>query len=604
MEATQTNMSSGCSNHAVSIDRCNQLAETSAYRGLIGAHPETKRRGSPSNNRFKGTVKLPDSAYHPQIPAPASPKGVSNCYVFKSRLQEYAQKVELPTPTYETIKEGPSHAPSFRSTVIVGGSRYDSLLGFYNRKAAEQSAAEVALMDLSASGDKKESISVPVHETGLCKNVLQEYAQKMNYAIPTYTCKKEGATGRSNLFSCTVDIGGIQYIGTAATSKKEAEIKAARTALLAIHSSRSVEGEFGGKNNYTVVPLKRKVPETSFPQEETPKPKKSKKNRYRNKRLKKTQPGSSDNQIQAQAENMAISVNNTTGFPTGDQNVQVAGDGQIGHCLESSAQVNGATNVVAHIGEPSEGEGDGTVQQEGDMNTGSGDTVVSLTDANSNNGPTNMTPMEASTMKFMNHEKVGNDDHDVDSITPLINTQAYQQVVLLRSDSRTEPGELGDGPTDAKALYLGVDPLEHLVAANASSLREESNTGISDAVRLDSRIEPGGLGDGPTAAKAVLPGVDPAEHVVATNASPLREESNTGISDAVRSDSTTEPGDSGDGPTDAKPLSPGVGRVDHVVAANASLLREETKVDEISAVDTVISCSDQTVNDADSNAQE
>ena len=63
---------------------------------------------------------------------------------------------------YETIKEGPSHEPSFRSTVVVGGARYDSLLGFFNRKAAEQSAAEVALMELSKSGEKKDSISVPV----------------------------------------------------------------------------------------------------------------------------------------------------------------------------------------------------------------------------------------------------------------------------------------------------------------------------------------------------------------------------------------------------------------------------------------------------------
>lgn len=88
--------------------------------------------------------------------------GVSNCYVFKSRLQEYAQKVGLATPVYETIKEGPSHEPSFRSAVMVGGARYESLSGFFNRKAAEQSAAEVALMELSKSGDKNDSIAVPV----------------------------------------------------------------------------------------------------------------------------------------------------------------------------------------------------------------------------------------------------------------------------------------------------------------------------------------------------------------------------------------------------------------------------------------------------------
>lgn len=67
-----------------------------------------------------------------------------------------------PTPVYETIKEGPSHEPSFRSTVIVNDVRYDSLPGFFNRKAAEQSAAEVALLELAKSGEISDSISQPV----------------------------------------------------------------------------------------------------------------------------------------------------------------------------------------------------------------------------------------------------------------------------------------------------------------------------------------------------------------------------------------------------------------------------------------------------------
>lgn len=77
-------------------------------------------------------------------------------------MQEFAQKVGLPTPVYETIKEGPSHEPTFRSTVIVNNVRYDSLPGFYNRKAAEQSAAEVALLDLNHSGAMADCISQPV----------------------------------------------------------------------------------------------------------------------------------------------------------------------------------------------------------------------------------------------------------------------------------------------------------------------------------------------------------------------------------------------------------------------------------------------------------
>ena len=88
--------------------------------------------------------------------------GVSNCYVFKSQLQEYAQKAGLTTPVYETTKEGPSHEPSFRSTVIMNDVRYDSLTGFFNRKAAEQSAAEVALTELAKTGEVNQSITQPV----------------------------------------------------------------------------------------------------------------------------------------------------------------------------------------------------------------------------------------------------------------------------------------------------------------------------------------------------------------------------------------------------------------------------------------------------------
>jgi hypothetical protein len=76
---------------------------------------------------------------------------VENCYVFKSRLQEYAQKTGLQTPEYHTFKEGPSHEPVFKSTVVINNTSYDSLPGFFNRKAAEQSAAEVALMEIVKS---------------------------------------------------------------------------------------------------------------------------------------------------------------------------------------------------------------------------------------------------------------------------------------------------------------------------------------------------------------------------------------------------------------------------------------------------------------------
>ncbi|KAK9215916.1 hypothetical protein WN944_007922 [Citrus x changshan-huyou] len=236
--------------------------------------------------------------------------GVSNCYVFKSRLQEYAQKAGIPTPVYETIKEGPSHEPWFRSTVIVDDVRYDSLPGFFNRKAAEQSAAEVALVELAKLGKVNECISQPIitsfigcpvqHETGLCKNLLQEYAQKMNYAIPLYQCRKDEASGKVQ-FSCTVEIGDIRYIGGAAKTKKEAEIKAARTALLAIQSSASeLSSNSAGNTQLTVLPSRKRGPEVANNPEETVNVPKAKKGRFKKKILKMKRPGGRTERTQLQ----------------------------------------------------------------------------------------------------------------------------------------------------------------------------------------------------------------------------------------------------------------------------------------------------------------
>uniref|UniRef100_I1R3D4 DRBM domain-containing protein n=1 Tax=Oryza glaberrima TaxID=4538 RepID=I1R3D4_ORYGL len=116
-------------------------------------------------------------------------------------------------------------------------------------------------------------------ETGLCKNLLQEYAQKMNYAIPSYICTKS-ASGLAP-FICTVEIGGIQYIGAAARTKKDAEIKAARTALLAIQGQS--EGSANGATKYIVVPGKRVGKEVEKRPIETPKPLKVKKGGFKKK---------------------------------------------------------------------------------------------------------------------------------------------------------------------------------------------------------------------------------------------------------------------------------------------------------------------------------
>ncbi|CAH8357892.1 unnamed protein product [Eruca vesicaria subsp. sativa] len=213
------------------------------------------------------------------------PSGVSNCYVFKSRLQEYAQKYKLPTPIYETVKEGPSHKSLFQSTVIVDGVRYDSLPGFFNRKAAEQSAAEVALQELAKSSELGQCVSLPVHEMGLCKNLLQEYAQKMNYAIPLYQCQKSETTGRAPQYTCTVEIGGIKYTGAATKTKREAEISAGRTALIAIQSESKIDLA-NHSTQLTVLPCEKKTVEVASPVKETIKTPKARRAQFKKKARK------------------------------------------------------------------------------------------------------------------------------------------------------------------------------------------------------------------------------------------------------------------------------------------------------------------------------
>lgn len=124
------------------------------------------------------------------------------------------------------------------------------------------------------------------HETGLCKNLLQEYAQKMNYAIPLYQCQKDEAPGRATLFSCAIEIGGIRYIGAAAKTKKEAEIKAARTALLAIQLS-APDNEHLENAQLTVLPGKKRGAESDTKVDDPPRVPKAKKARFKKRTFKK-----------------------------------------------------------------------------------------------------------------------------------------------------------------------------------------------------------------------------------------------------------------------------------------------------------------------------
>ncbi len=74
---------------------------------------------------------------------------------YKSQLLEYAQANKLSTPVYETIEEeGPHHARVFTVEVLIGDVKYGIGKGM-NKKSAEQNAAKLALIKLTAALTQK-----------------------------------------------------------------------------------------------------------------------------------------------------------------------------------------------------------------------------------------------------------------------------------------------------------------------------------------------------------------------------------------------------------------------------------------------------------------
>ncbi|XP_024537914.1 double-stranded RNA-binding protein 8 [Selaginella moellendorffii] len=153
--------------------------------------------------------------------------------MYKSQLQEFAQKSGWTVPQYDSIKQGLPHLPRFQASVEVNGVKYESEDGFPNLKAAEHSAAKKALDSLTGGANGASTDASGSSMTGLCKNVLQEYAQRNGFSLPIYQIEITGPSHNS-VFAATVEIGGVLYKGGTAKSKKEAEVKAARTAILAI----------------------------------------------------------------------------------------------------------------------------------------------------------------------------------------------------------------------------------------------------------------------------------------------------------------------------------------------------------------------------------
>ncbi|XP_076918402.1 uncharacterized protein LOC143578808 [Bidens hawaiensis] len=146
-------------------------------------------------------------------------------HLYKSRLQTYAQKRNIPLPTYAVEIQGPPHCRLFKAQVTVSGNTYEGPDFSSTFKDAEHEAAKVAFMALSQDGAPEDDC--------LYKSLLQELAQKRGLLLPVYATSKSGPP-HMPCFVSTVQISGENYLGENARTKKQSEMNAAKVAYIAL----------------------------------------------------------------------------------------------------------------------------------------------------------------------------------------------------------------------------------------------------------------------------------------------------------------------------------------------------------------------------------
>nr|KAJ0225485.1 hypothetical protein LSAT_V11C100022840 [Lactuca sativa] len=146
-------------------------------------------------------------------------------HLYKSRLQNYAQKKNITFPVYSCEMQGPPHARLFKARVTLDGTTFEGPEFCTTLKDAEHAAAKVAFMALSPDGTQEDDC--------LYKSLLQELAQKKGLLLPVYATNR---TGQPHMpcFSSTVEIAGECYAGQEARTKKQAEMNAAKVAFMAL----------------------------------------------------------------------------------------------------------------------------------------------------------------------------------------------------------------------------------------------------------------------------------------------------------------------------------------------------------------------------------
>ncbi|XP_027344289.1 double-stranded RNA-binding protein 1-like [Abrus precatorius] len=181
--------------------------------------------------------------------------------MYKTKLQEFCHKRRWGLPRYSAMKDGPDHMPSFKASVFVNGVTFTSG-AFSSSKEAHNQAAMHAFLSFSSATEqdtkeqigqvKPQDIPIPARSSSiiddmdrLCKNRLQNYAQKNNLDPPAFTCKAEGPPHATH-FKATVLFNGQSFESPSFfNSLKEAEQAAAKLALMSLSLDLFKKGDSG-----------------------------------------------------------------------------------------------------------------------------------------------------------------------------------------------------------------------------------------------------------------------------------------------------------------------------------------------------------------------
>ncbi|OMO67906.1 Double-stranded RNA-binding protein [Corchorus capsularis] len=174
-------------------------------------------------------------------------------HMYKTLLQNFAQKRNLMLPSYSCEFEGPPHATRFKCKVTINGQTYETLEFFPTIKEAEHAAAKIALSALSPGSFQEEDIS-------FYKNLLQELIQKEGCPLPVYTTTRSGEA-HNPTFVSVVEVKGEVFRGQEAKTKKLAEVLAAKVAYMKLNDCKSDRG----LTVMTPAYQERKVPVLSSP---------------------------------------------------------------------------------------------------------------------------------------------------------------------------------------------------------------------------------------------------------------------------------------------------------------------------------------------------